>query len=114
MMGVPVVSVAAGGGPETVNDGVTGIVVWRGTARKLAGAVARVLRDPAWGDRTATVSRAFVESRFGQSRMIDATLAAYGVVRPPAALSPPRTACPPAGTLTPHRPLMPPGTSTHP
>lgn len=43
---VPVVASDAGGLPEVVEDGVTGLVVPRGDASALAGAIASLLADP--------------------------------------------------------------------
>ena len=44
--GVPVVATDAGGLPEVVEHGVTGLVVPRGDATALAGAIAELLQDP--------------------------------------------------------------------
>ena len=60
--GVPVVVSAAGGLPEYVNGGQTGLVVPVGDARATAEATCRILQDP---DYRATLSTNIVKARDG-------------------------------------------------
>ena len=74
--GVPVVATAAGGIPELVRDGETGLLAPVGDAEALAGAVGRVLSDPAL--RAALVAGATARlPTFGIDRMADGVLAVY-------------------------------------
>lgn len=75
--GVPVVATAAGGVPEVVEDGRTGLLVPPGDAAALAAAVDRLLDDRALAARLAAAARAEVERRFLPGRMVAATEAAY-------------------------------------
>lgn len=76
-MGVPAVTTPAGGAAETVLDGVTGRIVDTHDPEELARAAAAILNDAAFRVRCAAEAPAFVERRFGLSRMIDETLALY-------------------------------------
>jgi glycosyltransferase involved in cell wall biosynthesis len=58
--GVPVVVSDSGGMPETVVDGVTGLVVPRGDAVRLREALARVIRDDELRSRLVRTARADV------------------------------------------------------
>ncbi len=78
-LGVPVVATEAGGTREAVEEGVTGWVCESPEATAIAQRVVAALADAAW---MATASRRgprFVEERFGVARMIDETLALYGL-----------------------------------
>ena len=55
---VPVVATDAGGLPEVVEHGVTGLVVPRGDATALAGAIGVMLEDPALRRRMGEAGRA--------------------------------------------------------
>ena len=46
--GLPVIATAVGGLPEVVEDGVTGLLIPPRDAEALAGALERLLADPAW------------------------------------------------------------------
>ena len=61
--GVPVVASAVGGVPELVDDGGTGLLVPPGDAAALAGALTRLLSDPAEADRLGRAGWARVRSR---------------------------------------------------
>jgi glycosyltransferase involved in cell wall biosynthesis len=76
-MGLPVVTTAAYGGAEAVNDGLTGRVVRNETADEIASAALAVLRDGGFRARAAQAGPDWVERRFGMARMIDDTLRAY-------------------------------------
>jgi glycosyltransferase involved in cell wall biosynthesis len=54
---VPVVATDAGGLPEVVEHGVTGLVVPRGDSTALAGAIASLLEDPALRERMGKAGR---------------------------------------------------------
>jgi glycosyltransferase involved in cell wall biosynthesis len=76
--GRPVVATRAGGLPEVVEDGVSGLLVPPADDRALADAIVRVLRDPALASRLAAGARARVESAFSVEMMVEGTLRAYG------------------------------------
>lgn len=74
--GVPVVSTAAGGIPEIVDDGRTGLLVPPGDPAALAVAIERVLGDPALGRRLAEAARVRVHE-FDVGRTIERTEELY-------------------------------------
>lgn len=76
-LGIPVVTVDAGGAGEAVNHGVTGLVVQSGDVADIAAAVLSILRDAALGAKAREEGAAFVDERYGIDRMIAETLAAY-------------------------------------
>ena len=76
-LGLPVVGTRAGGIPEAVEDGVTGLLVPPGRADALAEAIVRMLNDPAARQRMGEAGRARVEAEFGVDRLVEGTLAAY-------------------------------------
>ncbi|QAZ69570.1 hypothetical protein C3Y92_19955 (plasmid) [Solidesulfovibrio carbinolicus] len=80
--GVPVVTLAAGGTPETVLHGESGFVVQERDANHCAAAVQRVLSDGVWRKRASEVAPAFVARRFGLARMLSETLDVYGLDNP--------------------------------
>jgi glycosyltransferase involved in cell wall biosynthesis len=65
---VPVVATDAGGLPEVVEDGVTGFVVQKGNATALAGAIDRLLSDPAMRERMGKAGRQRALARFDWMR----------------------------------------------
>lgn len=74
--GVPVVATAAGGIPELVQDGETGLLAPVGDAAALARAVERVLSTPSL--RAALVAAATSRlAAFGAGRMAEGVLAVY-------------------------------------
>ncbi len=73
---VPVVAAAAGGIPEMVEDGVSGLLVPPGDPGRLSEALSAVLSDPALAARLAAGGRARVEE-FRAERMVEETLAVY-------------------------------------
>jgi glycosyltransferase involved in cell wall biosynthesis len=77
--GIPVVAPDVGGTSEALLDGITGILVCRRRASNLASAVLEILEDPRWRERAATEGPRFASKRFGHQRMIDETIAAYGL-----------------------------------
>ncbi len=75
--GLPAVGTVAGGIPEVIADGETGLLVPRRAPAALAAAIDRLAADPAL---RATLGRAATErarERFGVDRMVDETLSAY-------------------------------------
>jgi glycosyltransferase involved in cell wall biosynthesis len=67
--GTPVVGTTAGGIPEVVTDGETGLLVPPGDAAALGAALVRLLRDEALRNRLGAAGRAAVEKRFSSDRM---------------------------------------------
>ncbi|MGH6718889.1 MAG: glycosyltransferase, partial [Alphaproteobacteria bacterium] len=76
-LGLPVVGTQAGGIPEAVDDGLTGLLVPPGRADALAEAMMRLLRDPDGRRRMGEAGSARVEAEFGVERLVEGTLAAY-------------------------------------
>jgi glycosyltransferase involved in cell wall biosynthesis len=77
--GVPVVAPDVGGTSEALLDGITGILVRHRRASNLASAVLEILEDPRWRERASSEGPTFASNRFGHERMIDETIAAYGL-----------------------------------
>lgn len=76
-MGLAIVGTRAGGIPEAVQDGVTGVLVPPGNSDALAEAIVRLLRDAPARRRLGDAGRARVADEFGVDRLVDGTLAAY-------------------------------------
>ncbi|MDX6397200.1 MAG: hypothetical protein QOJ43_608 [Gaiellaceae bacterium] len=72
--GRPVVATAVGGLPDSIEDGVTGLLV---DAAGLRPAIERLLRDAALRQRLGEAARATARERFGQAQAVAAILAAY-------------------------------------
>ena len=68
--GRPVVATSVGGVPDIVEDGETGILVPPGDVEALAGAMARLARDPAERSRMGEQGRRRV-ARYGYERLVD-------------------------------------------
>jgi glycosyltransferase involved in cell wall biosynthesis len=77
-MGLPIVGTRAGGIPEVVVDGETGLLVPAGEPKPLAAAIVRLLKAPEIRRRYGDAGRARVAEHFGVDRLIEGTLAAYG------------------------------------
>lgn len=75
--GCPVVATAVGGSPEQVEDGVSGLLVPRGDARALAGAVSALLRDPERRARMGAAGAARAATMFSEERVVASLLEAY-------------------------------------
>jgi glycosyltransferase involved in cell wall biosynthesis len=76
-MKLAVVGTRAGGIPEAVIDGETGLLVEPGHPRELAGAIVRLLKDPALRARMGEAGLLRVTEHFGVGRMLQHTLRAY-------------------------------------
>ncbi len=87
MSGVPVVASDVGGIAEAVVDGLTGFVVPPRDPAALAGALQRLLADPALRARMGAAAHARALQRFTAERMVTQTAAVYehvlGVGRTP-------------------------------
>lgn len=73
----PVVATTAGGIPETVVDGVTGLLVPPGHAAPLADAIITLLNDPPRRAAMGAAGLARVREHFTVDRMVERTLAVY-------------------------------------
>jgi type III pantothenate kinase len=76
-LGVPVVGSAAGGNPELVVDGESGLLVPPRDVPAMAAAVRRLLADPALGARLAKAARDRVEKGFSSEVRLDRIEALY-------------------------------------
>jgi L-malate glycosyltransferase len=81
-MGLAVAGTRAGGIPEAVADGVTGLLVPPGDSQALADAIVRLLGDAAARRRMGDAGRARVAAQFGVDRLVEGTLAVYERLRP--------------------------------
>jgi glycosyltransferase involved in cell wall biosynthesis len=75
--GRAVVATRAGGIPEAVDDGVTGILTAPHDEAAMAEAVVALLEDPARRDRFGRAGRARVETAFSVDQMVERTLEVY-------------------------------------
>lgn len=75
--GLPVVSTDAGGTPEVVADGETGVLVKPGDPRALADAMSRLAVDHAMRIRFGAAGRARAVAEFSEDRMLDRTAEIY-------------------------------------
>ena len=69
-MRLAVVGTRAGGIPEAVVHGETGLLVAPGEPRELAAAIVRLLKDPALGQRMGAAGHARVADQFGVGRLL--------------------------------------------
>jgi glycosyltransferase involved in cell wall biosynthesis len=75
--GLPVVGTTAGGTPEVVENGVTGVLVAPGKAAPLTDALLRLARDPVLRKRMGEAGRARALARFAEERMLADTAQVY-------------------------------------
>ena len=68
--GLPVVATAVGGTPWLVDHEVSGVLVKPADASALAGAITRLVSEPARAARLGAFARAVVEARFSLGRML--------------------------------------------
>ena len=76
--GTPVVSTACDGMPEDLVDGSDSLLVPPGDVQALAGALRRLLSDPALRARLAAGGRRTHDERFSAARFVDGMRAVYG------------------------------------
>lgn len=79
--GRPTVGTRAGGIPEEIVDGETGLVVERGDPEVLAKAILRMVEDEGLRQRLGANARLFVAERFGPDAVVDTLLTAYAEAR---------------------------------
>jgi glycosyltransferase involved in cell wall biosynthesis len=72
-----IVATEAGGIPEVVVDGETGLLVPPRNHQAMAAAIVRLLKDPALRERLGRAGFERVRSRFSAARMVDQTLDVY-------------------------------------
>ena len=75
--GRPIVATTAGGIPEVVEDGVTGILVAPRDHAAMAAAIVRLLKDDALRQRMGSAGLSAVHARFSAERMVTETLSVY-------------------------------------
>jgi glycosyltransferase involved in cell wall biosynthesis len=73
----PIVATRAGGIPEVVVNGETGLLVPARDARQLANAIARLLKDRALREQFGQAGLARVRAEFSVDRMVARTLGVY-------------------------------------
>lgn len=80
-LGKPVVATQAGGIPEVVQDGVTGLLVPPCDPQALTDAVRYLLQHPEQGERFGAAGRQRVEQHFTVEQMACGTLQVYERIR---------------------------------
>jgi L-malate glycosyltransferase len=80
--GKPVVATAAGGIPEVVRDGETGILVPPRDHHAMADAIVRLLKDRELSLRMGRAGLSLAHARFSAERMVQDTLKAYERIQP--------------------------------
>ncbi|MBP7142228.1 MAG: N-acetyl-alpha-D-glucosaminyl L-malate synthase BshA [Opitutaceae bacterium] len=75
--GCPTVSTAAGGIPEVIEDGVTGVLRPFGDAQGLATAVERLIGDPGERRRLGDAAKIRATARFSADQIVTAYLSVY-------------------------------------
>jgi glycosyltransferase involved in cell wall biosynthesis len=78
--GLPCVATAVGGVPDTLQDGVEGIIVKSGNADDLAGALATLIERPDLRLSLGTAARRRVISEFSISSLSDRCMDIYKTV----------------------------------
>ena len=76
-MGLAVVGTRAGGIPEAVVHGRTGLLVPPGEPTPLAAAIVRLLKEPLLRSQYGHAGRARVAEHFGVDKLVEGTLAVY-------------------------------------
>lgn len=75
--GKPVVATTAGGMPEVVDEGATGLLVPPRDHQAMAEAIVKLLTNPEWRARMGAAGRARVRAKFSAERMVQDTLEIY-------------------------------------
>jgi L-malate glycosyltransferase len=75
--GKPIVATRAGGMPEVVVEGLTGLLVEPRDDEAMAAAIVRLLRDRALRREMGAAGEARVQEQFSSERMVQETLAVY-------------------------------------
>jgi glycosyltransferase involved in cell wall biosynthesis len=78
-VGTPLVTTDVGGSREAILEGQTGFLGANDDADEIAALACRILADPDFRARAASVGPAFARSRFNMDRMLDETIALYGL-----------------------------------
>ena len=81
--GKPIVATSAGGIPEVVEDGISGLLVPPRDHGAMAAAIVRLLNDPPLRGRMGQAGLACAQSRFSAERMVTDTLRVYQRVATP-------------------------------
>ena len=76
-MRVPMVATRIGGAAEIIDDEADGLIVPAGDASALAGAIRRLLREPALRHKMGQAGRLKVIERFTEQRLTSDTMAVY-------------------------------------
>jgi glycosyltransferase involved in cell wall biosynthesis len=76
-LGRPVVATGVGGIPETVEDGVSGLLVERNSPSSLAGAIKQILLNPDLGRQMGQKGRLDLERKFNAQNILRRTLSLY-------------------------------------
>ena len=74
---MPIVTSRAGGLPEAVADGVSGLLIPPGDVAALGAALRRLLADPALRRRLGDAGRARILAEFSIDAMVEGNLAVY-------------------------------------
>jgi glycosyltransferase involved in cell wall biosynthesis len=77
----PIVATNAGGIPEVVLEGTTGLLVPPRDHAAMAAAIVRLLKDPALRDRMGAAGLRVVREKFSAERMVQDTLKVYQAVK---------------------------------
>ena len=75
--GVPVAATAAGGIPDIVRSGSTGLLAPVGDAAELASAVLKLLAEPALANRLSATAQTLVATEYAVKKMAERYLAVY-------------------------------------
>lgn len=79
--GVPVIGTRAGGTPELVEDGRTGLLYPPGDATALAACIGRLIDAPGFARELARAGRDWAGPRFGQAQFADALAREFAATR---------------------------------
>jgi len=80
--GVPVITTSATGAIDSVNLGVTGIVVEPDSTLSLAEALTAIISDEEFREGLASASRSWVASKFSESSVVSAHASYFEALRP--------------------------------